>query len=179
MYVSMYWLIYKKQKTKNNKMGFNVSGLVINENYENRMEDLQAALGWNLQKGETISFETASSNWKDERLCDVYFSEKGTLLFISMERCAQPLGIKNTNTLTFALSETSMVFNRSYCENGIVKRSIMEMEGDRMSARGEQLPVEEISEDTSEIIWNQLAVVLGKRFWDIEFGEKAERYTFV
>ena len=136
-------------------------------------------LGWNLKKQEEINFETASSNWKDDGICDVYFSENGTLLFISMDMCAQSWGIKNANTLTFALSETAMAFNISYCENGIEKRAIMEVEGNRMQDEGEQLKIEEKSEDASEIIWNQIEVVLGKRFWDIEMDEKAERYNFV
>jgi len=160
-------------------MGFNVSGLVINKNYQNDFDDLQKELGWNLKKKEDIDFETASSNWKEEGTCDVYFSDQGTLLFISMERCDQSWGIKNANTLTFVLSEISMVFNISYCENGIEKRAIIEVEDDRMKDEGEKLPVEEVSEDTSEIIWNQMEVVLGKSFWNIELDEKAERYTFV
>ena len=160
-------------------MGFNVSGIVINEDFQNNFDDLQKELGWKLKKQEVINFETASSNWKDEGICDVYFSEKGTFLFLSMGRCSQPWAIKNRNVFTFALSETAMAFYLSYCENGITKRTIIEAEGERMQDDGEELKVEEISGDASEIIWNQIEVVLGKRFWDIEPSEKAERYLFV
>lgn len=48
-----------------------------------------------------------------------------------------------------------------------------------MEDHGEPLAVEDSSEDTSEIIWNQIEVVMGKRFWDIEPDEKALRYLFV
>jgi len=159
-------------------MGFNISGLAINKNYESNFDDLLKELGWNLEKQSEIDFETASSNWTEDGICDVYFSEKGTLLFISMDMCAESWSLKKDNTLTFALSETSMAFNINYCENGIEKRSIMEVNDDRMQDEGEKLVIEEKSEDTSEIIWNQLEVVLGKRFWDIEPDEKAVRYTF-
>ena len=160
-------------------MGFNLSGLAINKNYINEFDNLQKELGWNLEKESEIDFETASSNWKDDGICDAYFSENGTLLFISMDRCTESWPLKYDNSLTFALSETSMAFNINYCENGIEKRSIMEAEGNRMQDEGEKLEVEESSEDTSELIWNQIEVLIGKSFWDIDADEKAVRYRFV
>lgn len=160
-------------------MGFNLSGLAINKNYSNEFDSLQKELGWTLQKESEINFETASSNWKDDGICDVYFSENGTLLFLSMDMCTESWPLKNSKSLTFALSETSMAFMILYCENGIEKRTIMEMDGNRVQDKGEKLEVENRSEDTSEIIWNQIEAVLGKRFWDIEPHEKAVRYRFV
>lgn len=159
-------------------MGFNISGIAINKNFEKDFETLQKELGWNLQKQGAINFETASSNWKEDDICDVYFTEEGTLLFISMDMCNKAWKLKNTNTLTFALSETSMAFILNYCESDLLKRSIMEVEGKRTLDSGAKLAIEENSEDTSEIIWNQLKVVLAKSFWDIKEDEKAIRYVF-
>jgi hypothetical protein len=168
------WVIFIQNKT----MGFNISGIAINKNYENDFESLQKQFGWNLIKQEEIVFEDASSNWKEEQICDVYFCETGTLIFINMEMCTESWSLTNNNTFTFALSETSMSFCVYYCENGVEKRSIMEFEGERPVDEGEKLAIEEESEDTSEIIWNQMGVVLGKPFWDIEPDEKAVRYIF-
>lgn len=159
-------------------MGFNISGLAINKNYESEFDELQKELNWNLEKQSEIDFETASSNWKEALICDVYFSEKGTLMFMSMDMCAEYWALKNDNTLTFALSETSMAFNINYYEKGIQKRSILEVNDERIEDIGEKLEIEDKSEDTSEIIWNQLEVVLGKKIWDIEPDEKAVRYLF-
>lgn len=159
-------------------MGFNISGLAINKNYENDFSQLQKELGWNLEKQSEIDFETASSNWTEDGICDVYFSEKGTLMFINIDKCSESFPLKNDHTLTFALSETSMIFNLNYCENGIEKRSILEVEDNRMQDEGKILAIEKSSEDTSDIIWNQIEVVIGKRFWDIEPDEKAVRYVF-
>lgn len=159
-------------------MGFNVSGLAINKNYESEFDQLQKELGWNLEKQSEINFETASANWTEDGICDVYFTENGTLIFIGMDMCTDSFPLKNDNTLTFALSETSMAFNINYCEKGIEKRSIMEVNDDRMIDEGEKLEVEEKSEDTSEIIWNQIEKVIGKSFWDIQPNEKAIRYIF-
>ena len=159
-------------------MGFNISGLAINKNYEYDFEKLQRDLGWSLIKDAEIDFETASENWTEEGICTVYFSEKGTLIFLNMDICSESYPIKDANTLTFALSETVMAFNLNYCENGIEKRSIIEVNDERMQDEGEILDVEATSEDTSELIWNQIEVVLGKRFWDIELEEKATRFIF-
>ena len=159
-------------------MGFNISGLVINQNYRENFEEIQNKLGWNLKKVEEIDFEIASTNWQVEDICDVYFTKKGTLLFLNMDLCTNSYEIENVNTLTFALSETSMVFNLNYCENGIEVRSIMEVESEMIDNSGEKLEVEEKSNNTSEIIFNQIEVVLGKSFWDIEPNEKVFRYCF-
>ena len=160
-------------------MGFNISGLVVNKNYKEKIKELEKDLSWNLSASEEITFATASSNWKDEEFCDVYFSDHGTLIFLSMDKCTEAFPISDKKTLTFALSETSMAFNINYCEDGVEKRSIMEVEGERMSDEGDKLLVEDKSEDASEIIWNQIEVVLGKRFWDIEPDEKAYRFRFI
>ncbi|QNK77741.1 hypothetical protein H7F37_01220 [Winogradskyella sp. PAMC22761] len=159
-------------------MGFNISGLAINRNYENEFDQLQKELGWNLEKQSEIDFETASSNWTEDEVCNVYFTKNGTLIFIGMDMYTDSFPLKSDNTLTFALSETSMAFNINYCENGVEKRSIMEVNDERMTDEGEKLEIEEKSEDTSEIIWNQIEKVIGKRFWDIEPDEKAVRYVF-
>jgi len=159
-------------------MGFNISGLAINKNYENDFDQLQKELGWNLEKQSEIDFEKASSNWMEDGICNVYFTENGTLMFIGMDMCRDSFPLKNDNSLSFALSETSMVFNINYCEKGIEKRSIMEVNDERIIDEGEKLEVEIKSEDTSEIIWNQIEKVIGKRFWDIEPEEKAVMYTF-
>lgn len=159
-------------------MGFNLSGLAVNRNYENEFDSLATQLGWDLIKTSEIDFETASSNWKEDGTCDAYFSERGTLLFISIDRCTESLPLKNHNTMTFVLSETTMAFNLNYCEDGIEKRSIMEVNEERFRDEGERLEAEDRLGDTSEIIWNQMEVVTGKSFWEIEPDEKAVRYTF-
>lgn len=160
-------------------MGFNISGIVINKNYKDNLNDLTKQFNWQLQFDTEIDFETASENWKDEGICDIYFSDKGTILFINMDMCVDAWKINDGNSLTFALSETSMAFNLNYCVGTETVRSIMEVNGEVMNDEGQKLAVDEQSADTSEIIWGQVGEVLGKSFWDIEPEEKAYRYKFV
>ena len=159
-------------------MGFNISGLAINKNFQNDFDQLQNKLGWYLKKQSEIDFDIASSNWKEEGICDVFYTEKGTLLFMDIDMCTESIEIEGLDTLTFGISETSMTFILNYCENGIEKRTIMESDGERFEDDGTKLEVEETSEDTSEIIWSQIEQVIGRSFWSIEPEECAVRYIF-
>lgn len=158
-------------------MGFNFSGIAISKNYSNDIKGLAETFGWNLVFEKEINFEEASANWKDEGICDIYFSENGTLIFAGMDTVFEKWGIPGANTLTFALSETAMAFNLVYFENNEMKRSIMEAEGERMSDEGEALEIENTSEDTSDLIINLVGEIVGKTFWSIEPDEKCYRYT--
>jgi len=159
-------------------MGFNISGIAINKNYENNLVELQKHFGWSLQKDSKVNFETASENWKEPNLCDIYFTENGTLIFISADKCMDEFPIKEFETLSFILSETSMSMYLNYCVDGVSKRSIMETEGTILEEEGDPLPLEENAEDTSEIIWQQIAKLIGVRYFDIELGSEATRYMF-
>jgi hypothetical protein len=161
-------------------MGFNLSGIVISKNYKDNVSELQEQLGLNLELDREISFLEASANWKDRRICDIYFGEQGTVLFVSMDMCVDECWfIEDGNTLTFALSETSMAFSFNYYEADKLVRAFMEVEGQRLSEEGEKLSIEETEDDSSEIIWKQLGVVLGQTFWSVNQDEKAFRYNIV
>lgn len=142
------------------------------------MPELQAQLGWELKIEGEVDLDTASENWKEPDICDVFFTENGTILFISIDKCMEAYPLENVNTLAFVMSEVSMSFNLNYCENGIEKRSFMATENEIVMEDGEPLDAE-ADDDLSEVIWEQIKVVLGKRFMDIDLGETAIRYRFV
>lgn len=176
-FITIHPIPYPKNKTN---MGFNLSGIVISKNYKDNVNELQEQLGLNLELDKEISFQEASANWKDRKICDIYFGEYGTLLFVSMDMCVDEAWfIEDGNTLTFALSETSMAFSFNYYEADKLVRSFMEVEGRRLSEEGEKLPIEETGDDSSEIIWKQLGAVLGQTFWSVNHDEKAFRYNIV
>lgn len=159
-------------------MGFNIAGIVINKNYDNKIEELGNSLGLKLTFEKEVSYEEASSNWKDDGVCDIYFAENGTFLYLSMERCGMPCKIENQNVLSFCYSETSMAFSLNYCEGFKLQRSIMDFDGDIKRQSGNPLPEEATNSETSELIFAKIADVLGQKFWDIDFASKAFRYKF-
>jgi hypothetical protein len=159
-------------------MGFNISGIAINKSFKDNFDELLANFNWDVVFHEEVTFEEASKNWKDKELCDVFFTETGTLLFVNMDLCIEPWRLKDCNVFTFTLSETSMAFSIQYSENLALKRSIMEVNGERLEDSGDSFDFENEIPDTAEIIWRQLGIMLGKSFWDIDFQAPCHRYSF-
>lgn len=158
-------------------MGFNISGIVINKNLESNTDQLSQILKLDLEFDREIDFETASENWKEEGFIDVYFSENGTMIFANEDLClGEGYAYPDANILTFASSETSMAFNFSYTENNDLIRSKLEVNGEVIDEYGNKLTTENENEDISEVIWNKISVVLGKKFWDIQPEEKSLRF---
>ena len=158
-------------------MGFNIAGIIVNKNYDNKIEELGNSLGLNLIFEKEITYEGATGNWKDDGICDIYFAENGTFLYLPFDMCAtESYAIENQDVLTFAYSETSMAFTFDYFENGNFRRKIFEAEGERIYERGEPLPEEALHTEVSELIFDKIGTVLGQRFWDIDFNAKAFRY---
>ncbi|MDA3616233.1 hypothetical protein [Polluticaenibacter yanchengensis] len=158
-------------------MGFNISGIVINKNLKERKEELSKILDLNLEFDKEIDFETASENWKDEGIIDVYFGKDGTLIFANEDLClGDGYSYQETNILTFAMSETSMAFKFGYTENGKNIRSKMEVNGETFNEEGDKLEIENDEGDISEVIFKQIETILHQKFWDIQPDEKSMRY---
>lgn len=156
-------------------MGINISGIAINKNYENKVEELGAELGLSLEYLEENNFEVASENWKDEEYCDVYFSEKGTLLFLNNELCTDAWCTSKDETITFSYSETSMAFSLNYCQGRSLKRSFMEVDDNKMFEEGEPFDIEE-TVVTSDVIFNKIGELIGENFSSIDLGEITHRF---
>ena len=160
-------------------MGYNISGLVIDKNYENNIEALETILGEKLIFSTKVDFESGSENWKEDNYCDIYFSEKGTLIFTSIDRAIAQFKIKKQKAFSFALSEMTMTFAVNYTENGNIVRSFAETEDEvRHQEVGEKLDFEKTESDPSELIYHLIEKTLGKKFWDIDLDENCYRYHF-
>lgn len=158
-------------------MGHNISGIAINKNFENNTEELSKLLGVELQIENEIIFEDAIENWKKEGYFDVYFSKNGILVFANIDYCLEPYSHKETNILTFALSETSMTFNIGYTENDVLVRSIMKVNDEIVDEEGEPLQCEiDNEDDMTEAIFDHIGEVIGTHFYEIELDEKAYRF---
>jgi hypothetical protein len=160
-------------------MGLNISGLVINQNFQENIQDLQNILGWDLIKVEDIDFETVSSSNKEEDICDVYFTDNGTLIFLNADLCTESYALENLNSLSFIYSETSMASHYNYSESGISKFSNLEIESEIVDQTGTPLEIETEPYDNADIIFTQIELILGKSYWDIEPNEKLYRYRLL
>lgn len=157
-------------------MGLNKSGIVINKNLKGQREELAEILSLNLEFDKEIDFGIASENWKEEGIIDVYFGENGTLVFADIDLCMDGYSYPGTNILTFAISESSMVFVFAYTENDEYIRSKTEINGEIFDDQGSELEIEAEESDLSEVILEQMNIVLGEKFWDISPDAKAVRF---
>lgn len=160
-------------------MGFNISGVVASKNLQNELSVLENELGYKLVLEGEVDFETASLNWKDDDICDIYYGKFGTIVFLSYEHCMEGYSIDRLNTLTFAYSETSMTFCFSYFANGEFRRSIMEADGAIVSSQGKSIDIEFTPIETSDLIWHLIDSTLGEGYGSIDLGAKAYRYRMV
>lgn len=160
-------------------MGFNFSAVIIDRSYEHQVEALERDLKIHLSNPEEVSLEKASANWTEENVAYIYTKEQTTMVFMSMERCSHDYPIAGQTSLAFCLSEMTMAFSLSYSQDGVLKRELVEYNGDIKASKGEPLPFENHCEDTSEIIWHAIDHLLGYSYSQLDLADKAIKYTIV
>ena len=159
-------------------MGLNISGLIIDKNYTNRISDLESILGEKLIYEKDVIFEEAIESWKEDSYCDIYYSDKGTLVLLSMELGGFEFYAKNQNAFSFVLSEMTMMFSINYVKNGQLIRTIMETEDGIQENEGQPFEFEKNEDDNSEVIYHLFEKTLGESFDDIDLESKCVRYSF-
>lgn len=165
-------------------MGLNISGLVLNKNCRDNVVELAHILGEEFLNETSVSFDEACESWKGDDYCDVYFSEKGTLVFLSMEKGGFEFCEDGLTTFSFVLSESTGMYCFNYTQNGQLIRSYFESdadpeEGDVVEDEGELLDIEKTEEDKSEVIFHLIKEVLGEDFHAIDLDANCKRYWFV
>lgn len=151
-------------------MGFNITGIAIDKNLSNDIDQIAKAFGWKLKEVGTVDFDTASANWTADDDCFACFVEKGTLLFVSGEKINENYSLPDQSCFSFCLSEMTMIFYINLDIKGEVKRRILLMEGDLIENIGRPLDIDldpDFPNDASDIIWHQINQVCGKSFGDM------------
>ncbi|MBT0609241.1 hypothetical protein [Aequorivita echinoideorum] len=158
-------------------MGLNISGLVIDKNYENKITELESVIGQKLVFEKEVTFDETLESWKEDTYCDVYFSKNGTLVLLSMEVGGFDFYANNQTAFSFVLSEMTMMFTINYTKNDELIRSIMESE-EMNEDEGEPFEFEKNEDDKSELIYHLIEKTLGESFHNIDLEAKCFRYSF-
>jgi len=156
-------------------MGFNIAGLVINQNYKNDITELGKDLKWGIEIIEEVNFETASSNWTPEGEFRLHFTDKATMIFFPHEWVELQTRSKTANTLNYAYSATSMAFHLDLFKSGELIRSIMEYNGEKQFEAGIPLELEEEYRSVDGLTFALIDELLGDGFGTIPLGEKSFR----
>ena len=158
-------------------MGLNISGLIIDKNYENNLTELESIIGEELVFEKEVTFEETLESWKEDTYCDIYFSKNGTFVLLSMETGGFAFYTENQIAFSFVLSEMTMMFTVNYTKNNELLRYIMESE-EMNEAEGESLAFEKNEDDISGLIDHLIEKTLGETFDDIDLEAKCFRYSF-
>lgn len=156
-------------------MGFNIAGLVINQNYNKDILKLSADLKWGIEVIEEVTFEKACSNWTPDGEFRLYFSDQATMIFIPHEWVANQSHSKTADTLNYAYSATTMAFQVDLFKNGKLVRSILEHEGDRKISQGKPLELEKNNETADGLTFALFDELLKTDFSDLDLDDKAFR----
>ena len=156
-------------------MGFNIAGLVINQNYDKNIEKLSKDLKWGIEIIEETNFETASSNWTPEGEFRLHFTDKATMIFFPHEWVVNQNKSKTADTLNYAYSATSMAFQVDLFKSGKMVRSIMEYNGEKQFEQGDPLELEKEHQTADGLTFALIDELLGDGFGSIDLGEKSFR----
>ncbi len=156
-------------------MGFNIAGLVINQNYEKDIKKLSRDLKWGIEIIEEVDFETASANWTPEGEFRLHFTDKATMIFFPHEWVADQSRSKNVDTLNYAYSATSMAFQVDLFKSNKLVRSIMEYNGEKQMEFGEPLDLEKEHQTADGLTFALIDELLGDGFGSIDLDEKSYR----
>ncbi len=156
-------------------MGFNISGMVIDNNFNKSLDEFEDAMHWGLEVLEEINFEQASANWTPDDIVNIYFSEKATMIFYPFEWSLEPNHPQNVNSLGFAYSETVMTFAVSYLDSVGNYRFFIENEGERQMETGNPLLLETEYSTADGLIFKLFDVLLDESFFSIDVSKKAYR----
>ncbi len=159
-------------------MGINISGIGINTNYNQNISALSSQLGLDLTFVKDLTYNEALSTPKEDNCIDVFFTKKGTVVFINDPFVIGKENSINQKVCAFGISETTMMFVLNYYENGETIREKMSYEGNIMSELGEKLKIELTTEDISEQILHITKELIGKDLFDFETTDKTKRYTY-
>jgi hypothetical protein len=158
-------------------MGFNFTGIAINKNYQDKIEEVGQILDRKLTLKEEIYFENAMSSHKPDDACDIYFAENCTIAFLPepIQPRLNRLSI-DRQIASFMASETAMVFELDVSKNQETIRYMTEFNNDRIEDEGDKFEGED-EDDGMEVVFKGIANTINKSFWGIEPDEKAYRYT--
>lgn len=156
-------------------MGFNISGLIINHNYEKSLKNLEHDFGWGIKITEEINFDQASANWTPEGEFRLHFSDKATLIFFPMNWVDYEYKSSHSDTLNYAYSATGMTFQMDLFKSGKRVRSILEIEGDRTIDEGRKLAIEKNHDSAAGLIFALIDKLLGAKLGSIKYDAKSFR----
>lgn len=160
-------------------MGYNLSGITINKNFNGSTEELIKHIKWPLEYVKEVTYEESSTAYHDDDVFDIFFSKSGTLILSISPDDINPLISKDCEVLRFMISETTMAFFFDKYVDGVNRREYFEHEGEVKNDLGTPLKEELNEEDAMEKTMNIIQNIFGENLYDFELSTKGHRYKKV
>jgi hypothetical protein len=156
-------------------MGLNVSIITTNKNRAHDFEAFTKSIGLKIKRQGNTFFEGALP--RNEAFVDVFFTEKGSLLFVPIDEYKIKTASKTGKIAAIVIHEVTNTFTLRYAEQGKMKRIFTNDDGDIYDDEGTALPCEEEDDfiNTMSLIVEEFT---GKGFWDFE-NDIADRYVII
>jgi hypothetical protein len=162
-------------------MGWKLSGIVINKNFENDIAELFNLLqleDFELEK--ESSFEEETSHFKDDNKLSIGFFGSGTYLSTDIHLFTNDKILKEASSdltiLAFYIYDTTSTYCFEWFSKGEYLRkkwiSYSDKNIDSSENFGDLLPIEKQEEDDVDIIIGLISSLLEKDFYDIDEAEQ-------
>jgi hypothetical protein len=156
-------------------MGLNVSIIATNKNRAHDFEAFAKSVGLKIKHQGNVSFEDALV--RNEAFVDVFFTEKGSLLFVPIGEYNIKTASKTGKIAAIVVHDVTNTYTLRYAENGKIIRIFTDDDGDIYDNEGAALPYEE-NDDFINTMSSIVEEFTGKGFWDFE-NDTADRYVIL
>jgi len=164
-------------------MGLNISGIIVDKNFSNRMKEFESCFKWRLINPIESIFDYALENKFNKKYVDFYFTSNGTLALL-WEAYYSYYSLcelsKRGQVIKFDLSETRMFFSFNFYENDhMTGEHYFELDKDRNWIDKGTKPFLNVS-NGDDLIFKTLSSILkqklGKSLQEIDLSEKVQRF---
>ena len=153
-------------------MGFNIAGLLIKGQTDNAQ--INTLLESNIVFYKTVSFEEATSSFRDDNTVDILQTKTGTLIITELGQIYD-ISTFETDIIQFMISDVSDTYYFEKYTNGKLDRKYIYSEGEIQENEGQGIIKED--DDVLDLIWEFTDTFLQNGFLENRFEQKFKRYT--
>ncbi|AUC77059.1 hypothetical protein [Olleya sp. Bg11-27] len=153
-------------------MGFNISGLLIKGQTDNAQ--INTLLESHIAFYKTVSFEEATSSFRDDNTVDILQTKTGTLIITELGQIYD-ISTFETDIIQFMISDVSDTYYFEKYTNGKLDRKYIYSQGEIQENEGQGIIKED--DDVLDLIWEFTDTFLQNGFMENRFDQKFKRYT--
>lgn len=133
-------------------MGLNISGLIIENNFEKSIQQLSVNLEIGFKIIEESNIYDALERTRDKETVHIIFTEAATIILDEGRAYDEYIYSQTSNTLNFQYFETAMMFAFRYTRDFEVRRAVESLDNKILYSIGMKFKVEKETKNVNEVI---------------------------